>query len=376
MARDSDILVDIEIPVDDQAKAYEAVFEPDGTPKDEAAPKIARVKDEPAEPKTVKADTRDAEIETLRRERDTAAQTAKQIAEEASAVVARERQSRSEAEAEAAKRTDQAMRARWGQVTAEDDHVGGLLTSHKREQLDIKRELKAALDAGDTEKQAELMDRQSTVNAVVFELEKAKRTTASEVEKTRELFTSVQQQRAEADRRAAEKPAPKEEVKQPVQEKPKTPDDWIAQFPRKTANWLRENKEYVTDPDKHKQLMEFANEWATDYGQATLHTPQFIDAMNAKFAKQQEAEEPEQENVVEVETTPKRATQSHSAPVSRASAPTKPSGQSGTKVRLTPDQQNIALSIFPEAKSPSEAYVMYAQGLQKATSEGRFLPRE
>lgn len=374
MDRNSDIMVDI--PIDDTAKAYDDAFEIDGTPKDLAPAKTRTPRDDTASPKTAKekTDTRDDELATLRRERDHAAQTAQQIASEYAATIAAERKARQEAEAEVSKRTDQTMRARWGQVTAEDDHVGGMLTSHKREQLEVKAQLKAALDTGDTEKQSELLDTQSKLNAAIFELEKAKRNTAAEVEKTRDLFASIQKQNAE-------KPTPKEdpEVKPAVEAKRQpTPDEWIGQFPRKTANWLRENKDYVTDPDKHKELMAFAQEWAADYGQSTLHTPQFIEAMNAKFSsKPDEDDQPEQETVVDVETAPKqRAAPAHSAPVSRASAPTKSSSQTGTKVRLTPDQQSTALSIFPEAKTPAEAYVMYAQGLQKATSEGRFLPRE
>lgn len=374
MDRNSDIMVDISLPIDDAAKAYDEVFDHDGTPKD-LAPVKARTRDDTASPKTTKEkpDTRDEDMAMLRRERDHAALTAQQIASESAAALAAERKARQEAEAEASKRTDQTMRARWGQVTAEDDHVNGMLTSHKREQLEVKAQLKAALDSGDTEKQSELLDTQSKLNASIFELEKAKRTTAAEVEKTRDLLTTMQKQNAE-------KPSVKEqpEVKPSVEVKRQpTEDEWISQFPRKTANWLRNNKDYVTDPDKHKELMSFASEWAADYGQSTLHTPQFIEAMNEKFGQKPDADEPEQENVVDVETAPKqRAAPAHSAPVSRASAPTKPSSQSSGKIRLSPDQQAMAIALAEQGKTKEQAFYEYAQGLKIATEKGMFLPRE
>jgi hypothetical protein len=81
----------------------------------------------------------------------------------------------------------------------------------------------------------------------------------------------------QAREQAAREPAPKQQPRQ--QQRQLTVEQWIDQHPRKTAEWMHANKEFVTDRDKHEALLEFGREWAADYGQHTLHSPQFIEAM-------------------------------------------------------------------------------------------------
>lgn len=367
---DDNIIVEIDDPVADIQQGQDA----DGLPK--TIPAKAEKAEKP--PVRERKPSNHGELEALRRERDVERQerqNAAVIAERATTALAAERERRKRAEADADKRTDQTKRAYWGKVVAEDEHIDTMISSHKVEMATAKAALRAAYENGQHDQIPDLQEQIGKLAAAELKLQEVKRQTAAEVQKTKDIF------REEAPRRE-EEPEP-EVLKPQPQPKKITEDEWIAQFPRATRTFLEQNKDLVTDPTRHQELMKWSKEWAEDYGNHTLHTPDFVKAMKEKFAKPAETEMPETEtdeygekNTVEVDTAPPKPkpAPSHAAPVSRNVAPGKPSTQ-GTKVRLTHEQANVAIAIYPDAKTPQEAQAWYARDLLRAQADGRFEPR-
>ena len=274
-----------------------------------------------AEP--LERDTFDAEREALRRERDSERAERERFAREA----ALERDGRIKAEGEVARRTDQTLQQYHGraiaerrQAKAEFDHVDGMLVSHASEIAATQDALRRAKETGQIDQEVTLQTKLGELSAAKLALEQAKRSTESALREK-----DAKYREAEELIRAApvKKDEPKAEEKNPDPPKQLTPDEWIAQQPRKTAAWLRENKDYVTDPAKHKELIMFANGYAQDYGANSLHSPQFLSELENKFGSAgdddtvaQNEERPTRKAAPEVASKP--ATRSvSSAPVSR-----------------------------------------------------------
>lgn len=376
MSRENeDLVVDIDMPSD-----IALAFDDDGMPKTVPGDvEVVKAKEADDEPKTEKEaekpDTRDADIVELQRERDAERLARQRLTADANAKIEAERRARAEAESDRDKHRDQTLRAHWAKVNAENDHVESVLAAQKAEIANLKSQMKSANENAQFDVAADLQERLATAAFQAAQLEQAKRGTAAEVERAREAFRAPPPQQAK-----------KEVVEEPVVEEPKptrqpTPDEWISQFPRKTQSWLKENKDYVTDPDKHKKLIEFANEWAQDYGQNTLHTPPFIEALAAKFnppkPKKAEQEKPMSGKEAEVDVTEspvKKGASLPSAPVSRSS-PAQPSGSGAMgKVRLSADEQNTAAMMYPNMDRQS-ALKKYAANKLRATADGMYAPR-
>jgi len=243
-----------------------------------------------------------------------------------------------------------------------------MISSTKVEIASAKEAIKQAYALGQTDQLADLQERLSELSATKLELERAKRNTISEVRRADEIT-----------RVAAEKPATtaiKEDPKPlaaPAVETKQTPDEWIGQFPRKTQTWLRDNKDYVTDPSKHKALLEFANEWAADYGQATLHTPSFIEALNEKFSGEASDDgdvtinEDKPERAVERETPKPKAKTMSSAPVSRGGSHFSSKNMDARTVKLPP---RLAAEVKAMGLDPTQ----YALGAVEDIKAGK-LPK-
>lgn len=376
--------IEVEIPADTMRLGHDA----DGLPRTEAVeskevaetPVVAKpeAKEKPAvKPVVTTPRFTDADYEAARRatERAQAERDEYQRAAEA------ERTRTSEVERELQTRTGQALRAHWHAVNSDYQQLTNAITSTKLEAEQARRDLRLAHEQGDPDKMGEANERIATAATHLASLEQGKHGAEGRI---KEAERAIEAARTALEKEPAERPAVKEkaEEKPAAPAQPRTPEEWIAQFPRKTTGqWLTSHKEYVTDPGKHKELLDFANEWAADYGPQFMHTPQFVEALSAKFAPPA-AEEPEEqeEEVIEIDTTPKRAEakpavakSTPAAPVSRASTPgARPSSPS--KVRLTPDQQFHARELYPEL-AEREAFVAYADGLRRAEKDGHFQPR-
>lgn len=324
-----------------------------------------------------------AVVDTLRRERDEAA-TARARAE---SLVAEERskreaeQARAEkAEAQAGRSTEFGWRAHYAKVNSDADSIKSALGATQQAIDNDTAALQAASEAGDHAQIAKLNAQIAKNSSYLTRLEEGKAGAEAEIVKAEREYAAY----AEAQKAPAKKddPEPPKKEEQPAP-KALSPDEWIGQFPRKTQSWLKEHKDYVTDAGKHQELLGFAKEWADDYGQSTLHTPAFIEALNQKFAPAAEEEEPEvvadEEVIEQPKVQPRKA--AASAPVSRNATPAKSSGSMG-KIALTRSQYDIAPQIYdkyedldPEVKakfpawSETAARYQYDRHLQLAKKE-------
>lgn len=376
VARDEDMLIDVEIPLDivqaleqsGAAMQEPAVVEKKPEPKPE--PKVQE-----EAPKKVAPSFSEADMEAARRQ----AAEAQARGEALAKTVDVEKAARVKAEEEALSSRFAVVNSHYRRTEADKAEIVAYIANWESAADVAKRNLALARESGNLEDETAAIRAMTKAEHMIGQLKTAEANADTEIERARrqaEMVAAEVAEKKEAPRK--EDPAPAAEPKQ------KTPDEWIAQFPRKTASWLRENKDFVTDPSKNGEFIAFVKDWAEDYGHSTVNGPQFLDALSAKFSPKptkQEitavAEEPETEEEVEIDTAPKRKTSAPAAPVSRSTAPTKPSGNgSTTKVRLTPDQYAIAPALYPEAGSEAEARAMYAQDLLRAQSEGKFAPRE
>lgn len=246
-----------------------------------------------------------------------------------------------------------------------------------------KRDLTAAKEAGDAAAEAEAIQAITKAQHRISSLEIARGQADEVIEDARREAEKLAKQLVAKKAPEAEPEVKKEEPPPP---KKMTEEDWIGQFPRKTASWLKENRAYVSDPVKNMEFVSFVKDWAEDYGQSTVNGPEFMRALTEKFTPKPktearhvaEAREPEvEEEEVEIDTTPKRRNAAPAAPVSRSTLLAKPSGSGATaKVKLSAEQYAIAPSLYPEAESEAQARALYAADLLRARSEGKFEPRE
>lgn len=323
----------IEIPSDEIALGHDA----DGLPKTistahEADP-VVEAKDETA----AKLEALQREKEDLARERDAraaeAAEHAKQLAAEKAARLA--------AEEKATKATGISWESHWERVNSDAANVESGLSQIKQLVDAAKRDLRSASEASDHDKVAELTEQIGTLTNNRIELERAERITKAEVEKARRGYQSY----AEGQEKTTKEVEP--EVKKDPEPKQLSPDEWIRQFPRKTSTWLREHPDYVVGGPKHDKLLKFAKEWVDDYGQPTLHTPAFIDAMNKEFDPQDNEEPTMAEEVEEAPVEkPKPKTRAlPSAPVSRGNSVFSSSNPNAEKIWLEPKLKNMLVTM-------------------------------
>lgn len=288
----------VEIPADEIALGHDA----DGLPKT-----ISTAKEAPTE--------RDngAELEALRREKDEiarerdvraaeAADRAKQLEEEKAARLAAEKHS--------GKSIEFGWRAHQARLKAEASQIESTLGSVSAALDTAQRELQAASEAGDHGRIAELNRQIATNAAYLTRLEEGKLNAKAEIER------AEQDHAAYAEAAAQPKPEPERPTPQPRQ---LSPDEWIGQFPRKTANWLRDNRDYALGGAKHAELETWAKEWIADHGQSNLHSPAFIQALNEQFSPADGDDEvTEEHEPVVVESRPKpRSKAVSAAPVAR-----------------------------------------------------------
>ena len=377
---DQQFLVDIEMPDD-----IDVALDNDGLPK--VVPKEQAKKEVKAETATKVAAPDTSEVDQLRRElaaERSARETAAAEAAAAKAAAEDERRARTGVERSLEERTVQAMQSHWAKVNADAKAIDTAIGSTKQSIIALQSRIKQAKEAGDHDKEAEAQSLLTDAQLDMRELERGKDGIAVEIERARGVMQSM------ATRQPAEPEKKKEpEVKQPEPQKQITPEQWIDTVAKehigdKGAEWLKDNKQFVTDPKLHKRLLRFAEEYAEDHGNAGLKSDDFLGALNKRFNIKTKEPDPEPaaeaDGVIEVDTNPKEpepaqkpVASAPAAPVSRSS-PGKPSG-TPAKVRLTAEQYAIAPGLFPDM-TPEMARKEYASSLVRAQKEGRFERRE
>lgn len=239
-----------------------------------------------AKGKADKADRGNAErIAALERERDEAARVAAEAharASESEARAAAAAEARERAEDLAGKRTDQALRAHWSKLNADHAQISGAIAMASSEAEAAQRDYVAATEAGDAVKAGAAQRAIAKAEAAMLLLERGKVDAEDQIETARRAY----------EEHYAAKPEPARSA--PVAQKsadpsvPRTADEWIdrtakAALGNDGAEWLRANKEFVTDAKLNRKLLRFADEYADDHGQAALKSSDFIRALNDKF---------------------------------------------------------------------------------------------
>lgn len=240
-----------------------------------------------------------------------------------------ERAARARAEAEAAHareghaqafhlavtRENQAMHAHWAKINADLENIKSASSSTQIEAETAQQAYIAASEAGDFTKAADAQRRIARAESALSQLETGRIAAERHIEDTRSAFQRVAEER--------QRPEPRREPAPAQQEKPIAPDAWI-DGARMTigddgADWLRENKEFVTDADKNAKFIAYANYYAKKHGQAALKSEAFRDTLDAEFEVGEVEDTPRREAKEtggRVETVRPRATSS--APVSRS----------------------------------------------------------
>lgn len=262
-----------------------------------------------------------------------------------------ERQRREQAEKLASER-EQDARKMGSYVTQTQYYViANALTANEEKAAAAERELKDAMEVGDAARAA-----------------KANRT-ISRLEQER---GRLEDGKAELERTARSEP----EEKKPEAPKEVSAEDYINGMPAASQAWLRENKQFVTDPKLHQKMLAYAN-IAVAEGM-TPHTPEFIDFLADKLGtKKQEADvDRESEAHIEPEAeAPKPKTRTTAAPVSRGRASISSINLSelspNTKIRFAPAAEKRFAQTAADMGMDVEAY---KRNVVKAIQDGK-LPK-
>jgi hypothetical protein len=370
----TDLLV--EIAPDSMELGQDADGMPKTVPAEAKAEPVA--KETAKAPVIPKAKYSDAEYEATQQ----ALQEAREQAELLTRDRDQERASRTKAEQDAHKLHYAAVNAHAQKVQAELDHVTDSLNHWETTAQVANRNLSLAHEAQNPEEIAKWTSAIAkaemsiaTLKNAIPGLENEHRLAARDVE------IAARTPKPEAKR---EEPAPKQQ----------TPDDWIANQ-RKTvggkfADWLNDNREFVTNKKMHEKFLAFANNFQV-VEEMPLNSEQFIEALNAKFLgkgkPKAEAEAVNDENETheeeqEAAAAPAKRT-TVAAPVSRG----KPaqSSASANRITLTREQFGIAPDLYPSyndlspetrakfpAWSENAARYQYDQDLKRAKADGKF----
>lgn len=239
-----------------------------------------------------------------------------------------------EAEAVARRRAEaEAAEAKKQVVSTQTEAITAALTSAKGEADALQGQIQQALESGEYKVATELQRKLARAEATIMRYEDAK--------------TELDAQ--------AKKPPPEEKRPEPQSSDPF--EAQISKLPPRSKTWLREHREYATDPKLNKQLIA-----AHHVAMAEDHTYE----SDAYFQRIEEhlglggddGGEPEV-----VEETPRRQPR-HSAPVSRE-APANRHGVSGNRVTLTQAEVGIARDL---GMTPQE----YAAFKRQAVAAGHY----
>lgn len=372
MARDESLIFEI------QDDSIDVGYDDDGTPitvvKEKAKPEPSETKakaavapvevDEPAVKPDKAADDR---LAALMRERDEAARARA----DAESRIETERTARMKAESESAEGRQVALRAHWAKVQSDAQAIEATIASTKSQMDAARAEYIAAEEAGDTSRKLKAHEVLTQAQHDFRELEQGKRGVQAEAERVRDAYKAMAEEAAKAPVVEEKKPEPKQV----------TPDDWIDTVRKgvgaQVADWLSENKQFVTDPKLNAKVVAFSKYYA-DVEEKPLNDPEFIKALSDKFLPKpkvaaQEADDVDHDDdevVVETVEKPKAASPAPktkvapSAPVGRSGSYFSSANMTATKAKLPPYLANKARELGFE---PAE----YAQYIVKGIKEGK-----
>lgn len=266
-----------------------------------------------------------------------------------------ERRRREEAEKLAAERGRDAQKLGAYATSTEYHVIANAMQAKQREAEAYERSLKEALEMGDAAKAAEFQRKMARVETELSKLEDGKA----------ELEARVRSMNAT----------------EPEKDKPKdqTPDDYIDSMPPTSRAWLKEHREFVTDPKLHQKMLAYANV-AVSEG-ITPHTPEFIEFLNDKLGltvrddAEAEGGTGIDEDVVAADKPVKQKPRATAAPVSRGRASISSINLSdlgpNTKIRFAPAAEKRFAATAAEMGMDLESY---KRGVIKGIQEGK-LPK-
>lgn len=359
---DEDMLVDIDIDLPANIAAAHGWAAPeDEAPKKEPKREVAKPVTPATTPELEAARRQAAEAQARVREIETTAQE--------------ERAARLRAENEAFRNQAYALNAHLARVTADHDQFDTAIKTWETQAEMAKQQMASAAEAGDWKTHADMQSTLARAQATIAQLESGKAGAKGEIEKAARLRDDAM---ARAEAEARREPEKKEPEKKSV-----SPEEYIDRVRGAIgdpgAEWLKSHQEFVTDTRLNRKMQTFIEDWVDRHGESALRTTALADALNERFypgsTKKAVAEETEQDSndeetdVSEEEEAPKRAP---AAPVSRQgnSAIRSPTSQSGSKIRLSADEQAIAVQLYPEM-SAADARKRYATNKARLLKENR-----
>lgn len=214
--------------------------------------------------------------------------------------------------AEREKQAREATTARGDVIDREEQLITSGISAAQNEATAAENEYKVAFEAGDAAAMAAAQRKMARAEAKSLRLDEAK----AEMETRRAAAQRAPEQRQQA--------TPQSDF-----------DGYLSRFTDATANWMRQHREWVTDPRKSQRLTA-AHHDAMAEG-LNADTPEYFEHVEKFIGVRQKAEDP---NTVQVAAHQRRRT---SAPV----APTQSTGggmngSSGNEVRLTKGEVEAA----------------------------------
>lgn len=298
-------------------------------------------------------------LEAIERERDEARRLAEEAQARADALAERAQQeadARLQAEDTARLREDQAMRAHWSNLEAKKSQLDVALSAQKAASAAAERAVIDATEKGDASALAAAQKALAKAETAIGQLEAGLGEADRRIEETRRLFSEHDQQREAqiAQRRQQEKERLEREAEErqrrQAQQQAPDPDAWINTTARKAlgedgAEWLRQNKAFVTDEKKNRAFLRFADQYADDYGKDALKSAEFIEALNERFSPEPGEERParrSQQRQTEAEPEVERPRRSVAAPVSRGNQFFSSRNLNATQIKLPADLVQFA----------------------------------
>lgn len=258
-----------------------------------------------------------------------------------------ERAARAEAEALAAKNASTAHNAKYNALVSRYDMINGHIAAAESRESSIKKEIRAALEAGDAEKAADLQMEAARVAARKLQYEDSKA----------DIEAAAQRAKAENEERAArhaEQPAPQTQHADPFEAR-------IASLSEPSKAWLRNHRECVSDAAMNAKVM-WAHEDAMKNG-LRPDSPQYFAHLEMRMGYGEESDDGDNVEIVDA----KPSGRAPAAPVSRGqSRPDPRTGHLGNnRYQLSREEADMAAEL---GMTPTE----YATYKIKALKEGRY----
>lgn len=367
MAQDDQLVV--EVPTD-----IELGFDADGLPKAVAKNGGAQ-KSSDHQIEWSEDDRR--QIEVLKREREASEREKADLRQreaDARAQITAEREARSAAEQTAEKNRLGKMRAEYDLLHSDHQQIMSAINANKIELTAAETDLQTALTNADYETAAKIQTKIGKLAAFDGQLEQAKGRAERAIDDAKRYIEKELSSPQKTDERGPE--PEKKEIKQ------LTPDEWIENVRTSVggtlANWLKDHREFVTDPKLHNRMLKFADAYV-HVEEKPLNDIEFIKELEAKFLSKKtevDVDDTQDDGAIVIDTEPKRQSTAVAAPVSRATSPARSSTTNQSlKVRLTADQASMATALYPNLPQ-EEARKRYAENLLRAQKDQKFASRE